>query len=69
MMARSLEAHERLCEQRYGEINRRLDSIEQHIDDINKSISAFKDFFIQTSIKIGVGAIVALFSAVYVIKI
>jgi len=64
----ALEAHERLCEQRYAEINRRLDNIETHIDNINKTIDSFKTWLIQGSIKIGVGALIALFSAVYVVK-
>ena len=64
----ALEAHERLCEQRYAEINRRLDNIEHQIDGITQTIDNFKNWIIQTSIKIGIGAIVALFSAVYVVK-
>lgn len=68
MRKTALEAHEQLCEQRYSEINRRLDNIETNIDNINTSISNFKDWLIQTSIKIGIGAVLALFSAVYVVK-
>lgn len=68
MRKTALEAHEQLCEQRYSEINRRLDNIERTIDDINTSISNFKDWLIAGSIKIGIGAIIALFSAVYVVK-
>jgi len=68
MRKTALEAHEQLCEQRYSEINRRLDNIERTIDDINTGISNFKDWLIAGSIKVGVGAIIALFSAVYVVK-
>lgn len=64
----ALEAHERLCEQRYAEINRRLDHIETEISGITKTIDNFRDFIIQGSIKIGITALLALFSAVYVVK-
>ena len=68
MRKTALEAHEQLCEQRYSEINRRLDNIEQEITSITKTIDDFKTWLIQTSIRIGIGAIIALFSAVYVVK-
>jgi hypothetical protein len=68
MTRTALEAHEQLCEQRYAEINRRLDRIDNEITSINLNIQAFKDFFIQTSIRVGIGALLALFSAVYVVR-
>jgi hypothetical protein len=64
----ALSQHEELCEQRYGEINRRLDRIEMTIDNIERSIDGFKNFVLQGAIKVGIGAIIALFSAVYVVK-
>jgi hypothetical protein len=64
----ALSQHEELCEQRYGEINRRLDRIEMTIDNIERSIDGFKNQFIQISVKVGIGALIALFSAVYVVK-
>jgi hypothetical protein len=67
-MNTELEAHERLCEQRYAEINRRLDNIETHVSDIHKTIDGFKNYMLQLSLKLGIGAIIALFSAVYVVK-
>jgi tetrahydromethanopterin S-methyltransferase subunit G len=68
MRKTALEAHEQLCEQRYSEINRRLDNIEHEISSITGQIDDFKNWLIQTSIKIGIGAVLALFSAVYVVK-
>lgn len=68
MRKTALEAHEELCEQRYSEINRRLDNIETEISSITKLIDEFRNFIIKGSIKVGIGAILALFSAVYVVK-
>ena len=68
MRRTALEAHEQLCEQRYSEINRRLDNIEHEIASITGQIDDFKNWLIQTSIKVGIGAVLALFSAVYVVK-
>ena len=67
-MTSELEAHERLCEQRYLEIDRRLTSIESKITSIEREIDGFKNYMLQLSVKMGTGAIIALFSAVYVVK-
>lgn len=68
MSQTELEAHERLCEQRYSEINRRLDNIETEVRGIQRTIDGFQTFAVQLAIKTGIGAIIALFSAVYVVK-
>jgi tetrahydromethanopterin S-methyltransferase subunit G len=67
-MSTELEAHERLCEQRYAEINRRLDNIEHEVKAITTTIDSFKNSLLAISAKVGIGAVIALFSAVYVVK-
>jgi predicted phage-related endonuclease len=68
IMSTELESHERLCEQRYAEINRRLDSIETEVKGIQTTIDNFKNTLLALAAKIGIGAVIALFSAVYVVK-
>lgn len=67
-MSTELEAHERLCEQRYAEINRRLDNIEHEVKAITTTIDSFKNTLLALAAKVGIGAVIALFSAVYVVK-
>jgi len=67
-MARTLKDHELLCSMRYENIERRLTSIEQNIDEIHKEIDGFKTFIVKLALKSFLGLIVAISAAVFVIK-
>ncbi len=68
-MARTLKDHEELCSMRYENIERRLTSIEQNIDEIHREIDGFKTFIVKLAFKSFLGLIVAISAAVFVIKL
>lgn len=65
----TLSQHEAVCEQRYTEINRRLTNLETKVDAIQHSIDEFKNYFIKLAIRLGIGFVCAMASAVFVIKL
>ena len=65
----SLEAHVALCEQRYKALELRLQSVENKVDDIRKTIDAIKNSIIRTAFGIGISVITALCITVWAIKI
>ena len=67
-MARTLKDHEELCSIRYENIERRLTSIEENIDEIHREIDGFKTFIVKLAVKSFGGLIVAISAAVFVIK-
>lgn len=68
-MARStLSQHEAICEQRYAEINRRLDNLEKKVDTISTTISEFQTFLNKLAIRSFLGLFVLVCGAVFVIK-
>ena len=67
-MARTLRDHEDVCSIRYENIERRLTSIEQNIDEIHKEIDGFKTFIVKLALKSFGGLILAISAAVFVIK-
>ena len=67
-MARTLRDHEDVCSIRYENIERRLTSIEQNIDEIHKEIDGFKTFIVKLAVKSFGGLILAISAAVFVIK-
>ena len=67
-MARTLRDHEEVCALRYENIERRLTSIEQNIDEIHREIDGFKTFIVKLAFKSFLGLILAISAAVFVIK-
>ena len=67
-MARTLKDHEELCSMRYENIERRLTSIEENIDEIHREIDGFKTFIVKLALKSFLGLILAISAAVFVIK-
>jgi hypothetical protein len=65
----TLKEHERLCEQRFSEVNRRLESVETKIDEIHATIDGFQKYFLQLAVKSAVGIFVVVCGAVFVIKL
>ena len=68
-MARTLKEHEILCEQRWKNVEARLTSIEDKIQEIRHEIDGFKQFLIQLAFKSFMGLILAISAAVFVIKL
>jgi hypothetical protein len=65
----TLKEHERLCEQRFSEVNRRLGSVETKIDEIHHTIDGFQKYLLQLSVKFAVGVFSLVCAAVFVIKL
>jgi len=65
----TLKEHEKLCEQRFSEVNRRLESVEHKIDKIHSTIDGFQRYLLQLAIKTGLGLFVTICGAVFVIKL
>jgi hypothetical protein len=65
----TLKDHEKLCEIRYTNVERRLDNLETKIDELHGIIDGFKDFFLKLSVKLAVGVFVVICGAVFVIKL
>jgi septation ring formation regulator EzrA len=65
----TLKDHEKLCEQRFSEVNRRLESVENKIDEIHDTIDGFKDFLLGLAVKSVFGIFVVVCGAVFVIKL
>ena len=65
----TLRDHEKLCEIRYAAVERRLDNLENKIDEIHHIIDGFKDFLLGLAIKTGLGLFVTICGAVFVIKL
>jgi hypothetical protein len=65
----TLKEHEILCEQRYKRVEERLGHLETKIDEIHTNIDGFKDFLLKLAIKTGLGLIVSIAGAVFVIKL
>ena len=65
----TLKEHERLCEQRFSEVNRRLASVESKVDEIHATIDGFQRYLLQLAIKTGLGLFVTICGAVFVIKL
>jgi len=68
-MSRTLKDHEDVCALRYENIERRLTSIEQNIDEIHREIDGFKTFIVKLAFKSFLGLILAISAAVFVIKL
>ena len=64
----TLKEHEKLCEQRFSEVNRRLESVESKIDEIHKTIDDFQKYLLQLAVKSAVGIFTLVCAAVFVIK-
>lgn len=64
----TLKEHERLCEQRYAAVEKRLEHLEAKIDDIHGIIDGFKDFFLKLAVKSAMGIFTLVCAAVFVIK-
>jgi hypothetical protein len=67
-MARTLKDHEEVCAIRYENIERRLTSVEEKIDEIHQEIDGFKTFIIKLAVKSGLGIFALVCGAVFVIK-
>ena len=65
----TLKEHEKLCEIRYAAVERRLDNLENKIDEIHHIIDGFRDFLLKLAIKTGLGLFVTICGAVFVIKL
>ena len=65
----TLKEHEKLCEQRFSEVNRRLASVEAKIDKIHTTIDHFQKYLLELAIKSAVGIFVVVCGAVFVIKL
>jgi len=65
----TLKEHEKLCEIRYAAVERRLDNLENKIDEIHHIIDGFKDFIIKLAIKSALAIFVVVCGAVFVIKL
>jgi len=65
----TLKEHEKLCEQRFSEVNRRLASVESKIDEIHATIDGFQKYFLQLAIKSAMGIFTLVCAAVFVIKL
>jgi hypothetical protein len=65
----TLKEHEKLCEQRFSEVNRRLAHLESKIDEIHATIDGFQRYLLQLAIKTGLGLFVTICGAVFVIKL
>ena len=65
----TLKEHERLCEQRFSEVNRRLGSVEAKIDEIHATIDGFQKYLLQLSVKFALGIFSLVCAAVFVIKL
>jgi hypothetical protein len=65
----TLKEHEKLCEQRFTDVNRRLASVETKIDQIHATIDGFQKYLLQLAIKSAVGIFVLVCGAVFVIKL
>jgi len=65
----TLKEHERLCEQRFSEVNRRLGSVETKIDEIHATIDGFQKYLLQLSVKFALGIFSLVCAAVFVIKL
>ena len=65
----TLKEHERLCEQRFSEVNRRLGSVETKIDEIHATIDGFQKYLLQLAVKFAVGVFSLVCAAVFVIKL
>jgi septation ring formation regulator EzrA len=64
----TLREHEKLCEQRFSEVNRRLESVENKIDKIHATIDGFQKYLLQLAVKSAVGIFTLVCAAVFVIK-
>ena len=67
-MARTLKDHEEVCSIRYENIERRLTSVEEKIDEIHREIDGFKTFIVKLAVKSGLGLFALVCGAVFVIK-
>jgi hypothetical protein len=65
----TLREHEKLCEQRFSEVNRRLESVENKIDEIHATIDGFQKYFLQLAVKSAIGIFTLVCAAVFVIKL
>jgi hypothetical protein len=65
----TLKEHEKLCEQRFSEVNRRLASVETKIDEIHAIINGFQKYLLQLAVKSAMGIFVVVCGAVFVIKL
>ena len=65
----TLREHEKLCEQRFSEVNRRLESVETKIDEIHATIDGFQKYLLQLAVKSAVGIFALVCAAVFVIKL
>ena len=68
MTKSTLATHEAVCAERYASIERRLSILETKVDDLATMIDGFKDFIIKLAIKAGLGLILTICGAVFVIK-
>jgi hypothetical protein len=67
-MARTLKDHEEVCSIRYENIERRLTSVEEKIDEIHREIDGFKTFILKLAVKSGLGLFALVCGAVFIIK-
>jgi len=65
----TLKEHEKLCEQRFSEVNRRLASVETKIDEIHHTIDGFQKYLLQLALKSAAGIFALVCTAVFVIKL
>jgi septation ring formation regulator EzrA len=65
----TLREHEKLCEQRFSEVNRRLESVETKIDEIHDTIDGFQKYLLQLAVKSALGIFTLVCAAVFVIKL
>ena len=65
----TLKEHEKLCEQRYAAVEKRLENLEGKIDEIHHIIDGFKDFLLKLALKSAMGIFAVVCGAVFVIKL
>lgn len=65
----TLEEHILQCELRYQEINHRLDTLEQKVDELKTIVEGFRNTIIDYAIKGFIGLVLLIAGSVFVIQI